>query len=533
MTPTMIANYRIVRELGAGGMGVVYEAVDQMLERRVAIKAIKEEIAQQPDLIERFRAEAVMLARLSHSSIATLYSFFREGDRYFMVMEFVEGRTVEKLLTQSGAIAPATSASILRQTLDAMAHAHRMGVLHRDIKPANIIVRDDGTAKVTDFGIARILGSSRMTRDGRIIGTLEYIAPERIRGEEADIRSDLYSAGVVLYEMLTGRLPFVRDTDFSLMQAHLNEPPPLEGAVPAQFEAVLERALAKSPAERFSSAEEFRDALASTVPTRPASALPPTRLAEVPHAAASSFTQPKVLAIAVLSAVLLLSGVTATYLVLRKSPEPQVASTAPVVETRATAPAPVAPVEPAPTTAQQPATALQLPTSVPNALPRKIDLGLNAPAPVASAPSTPRTITQAPSTTVQSPKTIAPAPETLVTEPSPSTTVAPATIVETPPTPPPKAVPATTVSTIRAVRRLYVEPMNNNFDTLLKLELREQLSARVQVVGKREGADAVMHGSAESKSGGRLSRLTGNYLGTKSGFDGSVSITTPSGDRAA
>jgi serine/threonine protein kinase len=264
--------------------------MDVMVERRVAIKMLRAEIARQPDLIERFRVEAVTLARLNHPSTALLYNFFREGDDYYMVMEFVPGRTLDAILRQSGSLHPAAAANILRQVLEGMAHAHRMGVLHRDIKPANIMVTGEGQVKVTDFGIARVLGSSRMTREGRIIGTLEYIAPERIRGHEADIRSDLYSCGVVLFEMLSGRLPFVADTDFGLMQAHLEQQPPEFGtlgvACPPPMEAVVRKALAKAPEERYQSAEEFRDAVVAAAPaptvmaTRLASApMQPTRLA--------------------------------------------------------------------------------------------------------------------------------------------------------------------------------------------------------------------------------------------------------------
>jgi serine/threonine-protein kinase len=223
MIGDIIGNYRIVRELGQGGMGAVYEGIDIMVERPVAIKMLKAELAGNPDVIERFRVEAVTLARLNHPCIATLYSFFREGENYYMVMEFVRGETLEDLIRRSGRLAAEYAADILAQTLDGMAHAHAMGVLHRDIKPANIMITGEGRVKVTDFGIARVLGSSRMTRDGRIIGTLEYLAPERIRGEEADVRSDLYSVGVVMYEAISGRLPFTADTDYDLMQAHLNQ----------------------------------------------------------------------------------------------------------------------------------------------------------------------------------------------------------------------------------------------------------------------------------------------------------------------
>ena len=285
-----VGNYRIVRELGAGGMGAVYEGVDVMVERRVAIKVLRAEIASNPELIERFRVEATTLAKLNHPGTALLYNFFREGVEYFMVMEFVPGRTLEAILRDSGKLPPDWAARILGQALDGMAHAHRMGVLHRDIKPANIMVTGEGVVKVTDFGIARMLNAARMTREGRIIGTLEYIAPERIKGEEADIRSDLYSAGVVLFETLSGRLPFVSETDFGLMQAHLNQPPPqlsaLGVAIPPALEAVLLKALAKTPAERFQTAEEFRAALAAATPSAPA--MQPTRLATAPPPAVAA-----------------------------------------------------------------------------------------------------------------------------------------------------------------------------------------------------------------------------------------------------
>jgi serine/threonine-protein kinase len=284
MTERTIGNYRIVRELGQGAMGAVYEAIDVMVERRVAIKMLRAEIARQPDLIERFRVEAVTLARLNHPSTALLYNFFREGEDYYMVMEFVPGRTLDAILKESGSLAPAAAADIQRQMLEGMAHAHRMGVLHRDIKPANIMVTGDGQVKVTDFGIARVLGASRMTREGRIIGTLEYIAPERIRGHEADIRSDLYSAGIVLYEMLAGRLPFVSDTDFALMHAHLEQTPPplaeLGVRCPPELEAVIRKALAKAPAERFQTAEEFREAVMAVVPAAAPPVMKATRLAD-------------------------------------------------------------------------------------------------------------------------------------------------------------------------------------------------------------------------------------------------------------
>ncbi len=299
MIGRVVGNYRIVRELGSGAMGSVYEGVDVMVERPVAIKMLRAEIARQPDLIERFRVEAVTLAKLNHPAIATLYSFFREGEEFYMVMEFVRGRTLEDVIKESGKLAAKATVDIMAQTLDGMAHAHQLGILHRDIKPANIMITGDGKVKVTDFGIARVLGSSRMTREGRIIGTLEYIAPERIRGEETDARSDLYSAGVVLFEMLSGRLPFTSATDYGLMQAHMSEAPPPMVALgvncPQALEDVVMRALAKNATERFQSANEFRDAVLGAVPQRmsrtatipvpPAMGMKPTRLAGAEGAA--------------------------------------------------------------------------------------------------------------------------------------------------------------------------------------------------------------------------------------------------------
>jgi serine/threonine-protein kinase len=258
-----VGSYRIVQELGTGAMGTVYEAVDTLVGRLVAIKALRAELAKQPDLVDRFRSEAMTLARFNHPNIALLYNFFQQDGDYYMAMEFVRGRSLESLIRDSHGLEPGLAARLMSQALDGVAHAHRMGVLHRDIKPANILVTGDGLVKVTDFGIARVLSSSRTTCHGRIIGTLEYMAPERIRGDEADLRSDLYSAGVVLYEMLTGQLPFTAQTDFELLKAHLEQEPPALREVsghmlPEEWNALIQRAMAKAPEKRFQSAEDFR-----------------------------------------------------------------------------------------------------------------------------------------------------------------------------------------------------------------------------------------------------------------------------------
>jgi eukaryotic-like serine/threonine-protein kinase len=268
MVGRTVGTYQLIEPIGQGGMGVVYKGLDVMVEREVAIKALRPEIAGQPDILERFRGEAIALARLNHPHIATLYSFFREGDEYFMVMEFVTGRTLESIIRESGKFPPALALSVAAQVLEAIEHASSQGILHRDIKPANVMLTPSGQVKVTDFGIARVLGNARLTREGCAYGTLEYLAPERIRGEEGDVRSDLYSLGVVLYEMLSHRLPFERATEYEMMRAHLEEAPAPFAAVgvpsiPPRVEQAVMRALAKRPEDRFGSAAEFRAALAA------------------------------------------------------------------------------------------------------------------------------------------------------------------------------------------------------------------------------------------------------------------------------
>jgi serine/threonine-protein kinase len=291
----LAGNYKILSCLGEGGMGTVYKAVDVMLEREVAIKMLRPEIASQPQIVERFRTEAVTLAKLNHPSIATLYSFFRQGDHFFMVMEYVAGQTLDSAIRQSGALPADRTVAILSQALEGIAHAHSLRILHRDLKPANIMLPDSGGVKVMDFGIARLLSAARMTRTGGLVGTLEYVAPERVRGQEADLRSDLYSMGIVLYEMLSGRVPFQSDTEYELMRMQLEQAPPvlasLGVATPPALEAALVRVLAKNPEERFASAAEFRAALLGAA--APAAIAPkPTRLAGPPPAKETRMAEP-------------------------------------------------------------------------------------------------------------------------------------------------------------------------------------------------------------------------------------------------
>ncbi len=269
MIGTIVGNYKLTTKLGEGGMGAVYKGIDLMLEREVAIKALRPELLSNPDLVERFRSEAVTLAKLNHPHIATLYSFFRQGDEFFMVLEFVPGETLEALVQRCGALPDGHAAHLINQALDGIAHAHEAGIIHRDIKPANLMLAPNNAVKVMDFGIARALGNHRMTRAGRLVGTIEYMSPEQIRGQEVDARADFYSLGAVLYEMVTGRLPFHSDSEWELMRAQIEDAPqpPREIAphVSPAMEQLILHALAKQPAERFQSAAAFRAALVDII----------------------------------------------------------------------------------------------------------------------------------------------------------------------------------------------------------------------------------------------------------------------------
>ncbi|HEX8282968.1 MAG TPA: protein kinase [Pyrinomonadaceae bacterium] len=262
MIGQVFGNYKVTQKLGEGGMGEVFRGVDMMLEREVAIKFLRPELASQPQVVERFRSEAVTLAKLQHPNIATLYNFMRQGDSFIMVLEFVRGVTLDHVIQQRGAIPVEQAIPIFCQMLDGIQEAHSEGIIHRDIKPANMMLTERGTLKVLDFGIARILGTARMTRQGNIIGTIEYMSPEQVRGFETDARSDIYSLGMLLYEMLTSRCPFDIQNEFELMKAQIEQypvpPRQLNPAIPEVVEQAIWRSIHKDPAQRFQSASEFR-----------------------------------------------------------------------------------------------------------------------------------------------------------------------------------------------------------------------------------------------------------------------------------
>jgi serine/threonine protein kinase len=290
---TQIENYRIVEKIGEGGMGAVFRAVDVMLERDVALKFLRPELAKEPELVDRFRAEAVVLARLSHQFIASVYGLHRHGSDWFMAMEYVKGESLEARLRRVARFPPEVAMDITSMVLQALEYAHQHGVVHRDIKPANIILTPTGLVKVMDFGIAKVLGGQRLTRVGSIVGTIGYMSPEQIRGEDVDRRADLYSVGIVLYEMLSGRVPFHADTDWALMQAQIQSPPPPLRQmvdVPDVLEGAVLRALEKTPDRRYQSATEFQRSLHDAA--RLSGLRPPSLRTPVPGALDETTTFP-------------------------------------------------------------------------------------------------------------------------------------------------------------------------------------------------------------------------------------------------
>src|ERR687888_489983 len=257
--------YKILRKLGAGGMANVYLAEDQELGRRVAIKILNERHAGDEQFVERFRREAKNAASLSHPNIVSIYDRGEAEGTYYIAMEYLDGRSLKELIIARGPAPVHVAIDYARQILAAIRFAHRHGIVHRDIKPHNVLVDAEGRLKVTDFGIARA-GVSQMTEAGSIIGTAQYLSPEQAKGAPVDQTSDLYSVGVVLYELLTGKVPFTGDSPVEIAMKHISatpEPPSERRAeVSPDLDMVVLRALAKHPADRYHTAEEMDSDLA-------------------------------------------------------------------------------------------------------------------------------------------------------------------------------------------------------------------------------------------------------------------------------
>lgn len=260
-----LGKYQVLGEIGRGGMATVYKAFDTGLQRYVALKVLLPRLASDDQVLRRFEREATTAANLKHPNIVTIHDVGSAEGYHFLVMELLEGLTLREEVRAKGAMQPPRAAYITSQVASALDYAHQQSLVHRDVKPSNIILGVGDHATLTDFGLVRAAHSVRLTEAGAAVGTLEYMAPEQLGGEEVDWRSDVYSLGVVVYELLVGRVPFTGDTPFSVMQKVMYEPPPplepMAQALPAGVGRVVAQSLAKSPADRFRSAGEFAAAL--------------------------------------------------------------------------------------------------------------------------------------------------------------------------------------------------------------------------------------------------------------------------------
>lgn len=272
--------YELLERVGGGGMADVYKAQDRLLDRPVAVKILHAQFQSDEEFIEKFHREAQAAARLSHPNIVNIYDVGTSGDDHYIVMEYVPGRTLKELIQQKGHLAPEEALTIAGDIAAALAHAHAHGLVHCDIKPHNILMMADQTAKVADFGIARAVTESTMTYSGNVIGSVHYFSPEQAKGTMITPKSDVYSLGVVLYEMLTGELPFTGDNPVSIAMKHLqDEPTPvrrIDPDIPPVVEALVSRMMAKDPAMRPETAELVREIeQAKTMLQNPAAATAP------------------------------------------------------------------------------------------------------------------------------------------------------------------------------------------------------------------------------------------------------------------
>lgn len=257
--------YKILSKLGSGGMAQVYKAHCLILNRIVAVKVLRPQFASNDEFVERFRREAQAAAGLSHPNIVSIYDVGRDGDHYYIVMEYVCGTSLKGAICKSGYLEPQKAARIAWQILAALQHAHENGIVHRDIKPHNVMVASNERVKVADFGIARALSTSALTETGTIIGTVNYFSPEQARGDAVEAQSDIYSLGVVLYEMLTGTVPFKGESPISIALQHLQTtvtpPTKLNPGIPKGLEQIVLKALKKNPLHRYQDAKQMMRAL--------------------------------------------------------------------------------------------------------------------------------------------------------------------------------------------------------------------------------------------------------------------------------
>ena len=261
--------YKLGSKLGSGGMSTVYLAQDEVLDRPVAVKLLHREISEEADQLERFRREARAAARLSHPNLVSVIDAGEDEGRPYIVFEYVEGDTLKKLITDQGGLEVDEAVAYAIEIGRGLIAAHGRKLIHRDVKPQNVLIAADGRAKVTDFGIARSLEGEGMTATGRVLGTTDYVSPEQAMGEDVDERSDVYSLGIVLYEMLTGDVPFRAETQVGVAMKHVNEPLPdvlvERPEVSAAVASVVDRSTTKDPRDRYNSVGEMVRDLEATL----------------------------------------------------------------------------------------------------------------------------------------------------------------------------------------------------------------------------------------------------------------------------
>jgi eukaryotic-like serine/threonine-protein kinase len=253
--------YKLLKRVGDGGMAIVYQAHDLILDRIVAVKILRSEFSNDEQFIKRFHREAESATSLNHPNIVSIYDVGEEEDTYFIVMEYVEGKTLKDLIKEQGRIPIEQSLSIMKQITSAITHAHDHHIIHRDIKPHNILLNRDGEAKVTDFGIAMAMTSATITHTNSVLGSVHYFSPEQARGGITNEKSDIYSLGIVLYEMVTGELPFSGESPVTVALKHLQEevksPKAINPFIPQSIENIIYKALAKDPFHRYGSVDEL------------------------------------------------------------------------------------------------------------------------------------------------------------------------------------------------------------------------------------------------------------------------------------
>src|SRR5215207_7571396 len=259
----MLGNYRIISQVGQGGMATVYKAYQPSMDHHVAVKVLPSQLAESKEFVARFQQEARTIARLEHPHILPVFDYGESDGTAYFVMRYLEAGTLKDRMVAGRPLPLDEIDRIFTQLTDALSYAHSHGVIHRDLKPANALVDSDGNLFLTDFGIAKILeeASPRLTQTDAIMGTPAYISPEQAQGQPVDQRSDIYSLGIILYEMVTGRVPFMADTPLAIIFKHVSDPLPLPSSIkpdiPASIEQVILKALAKDPKDRFSTAAEF------------------------------------------------------------------------------------------------------------------------------------------------------------------------------------------------------------------------------------------------------------------------------------